>query len=285
MKINDHKWFKSFLFHFGNVLLAIIMLYPIIWMVSSSFKDNAEVFIDVHKLIPEELHFENYVNGWKGFGNTTFFTFFKNSFIVTTLSTLGYIVSCSLVAFALVRTKFKFKGFWFATVMMCMMLPKQVLLVPQYILFQNFGWINTFKPIVVPAFLAGPTAPFFIFLIMQFIRGIPKELDEAATIDGCNTLGLFYHIIMPLIKPALVTVGIFAVYWQWEDFVGPLLYLNKPKLYTVSLALKLFSDPSTVTSWGNMFAMSVLSLIPVIIIFFVFQKYIVEGISTTGLKG
>ncbi len=209
----------------------------------------------------------------------------QTHFFVTVASTLGYIISCSLVAFALVRTEFKFKKFWFATVMMCMMLPKQVLLVPQYIMFHKFGWINTFRPIVIPTFLAGPTAPFFIFLIMQFLRGIPKELDESATIDGCGTFRIFYNIMLPLIKPALVTIAIFAFYWQWEDFVGPLLYLNKPKLYTVSLALKLFADPSTITNWGNMFAMSVLSLVPVIIIFFIFQKYIVEGISTSGLKG
>lgn len=279
------KIIGSVIYHSGNILLAIIMLYPIIWLISSSLKDSGQVFIKANQLIPDVLHFENYINGWAGFGNTTFATFFTNSIVVTALTTIGYILSCSLVAFALVRTEFKFKGFWFATVMLCMMLPKQVLLVPQYILFHKFNWINTFKPIIVPAFFAGPSAPFFIFLIMQFIRGIPKELDEAATIDGCGTFKLFFYVIAPLIKPALVTVGIFAVYWQWQDFVGPLLYLNKPELYTVSLALKLFSDPSTVTNWGNMFAMSVLSLVPVVIIFFLFQKYIVEGISTTGLKG
>lgn len=279
------KIFGSIVYHSGNILLAIIMLYPIIWLLSSSFKANGEVFINAHQLIPDTFHFENYRNGWAGFGNTTFATFFKNSIVITAISTLGYIFSCSVVAFALVRTEFKFKKFWFATVMLSMMLPKQVLLVPQYILFHKFNWINTFSPLVVPPFFAGPSSAFFIFLIMQFIRGIPKELDEAATIDGCGTFKLFIYIIAPLIKPALVTVGIFAVYWQWQDFVGPLLYLNKPELYPVSLALKLFSDPSTVTNWSNMFAMSVLSLVPVILIFFIFQKYIVEGISSQGLKG
>ena len=282
-KTNKH--IKSLIFHTGSLILAIVILYPIIWMISSSLKGNSEVFRDTYKLIPETFHFENYKNGWAGFGNTTFATFFKNSFIITFLSSFAYLISCSLIAFAIARIDFKFKKFWFATIMICMMLPKQVLLVPQYILFHKFDWINTILPIVVPPLFAGPTSPFFIFLIIQFMKGLPKELDEAAKIDGCGTFRLYWNIVLPLIIPALVTVGIFAFYWQWEDFIGPLLYLNKPKLYTVSLALKLFADPSTVTNWGNMFAMSVLSLVPVIIIFFIFQKYIVEGISTSGLKG
>lgn len=276
---------NSTLFHIGSILLAIVLIYPVIWLISSSFKENAEVFINAHKLIPKEWHFENYINGWKGFGNTTFATFFENSFITTGLSTLGYILSTSAIAYGFVRINFKGKKIWFATVMICMMLPKQVLMVPQYILFHKFGWVNSFTPIILPPFLAGPSSPFFIFLIMQFMRGIPNELDESATIDGCGKFRIYWNIILPLVKPALVTVGIFAFYWQWEDFVGPLLYLNKPNLYTVSIALKLFSDPNNVTNWGNMFAMSTLSLVPVVLIFFIFQKYIVEGISTSGLKG
>lgn len=279
------KKINSILFHTSSILLTIVLIYPLIWLLSSSFKDNAEVFVQSHKLVPDVFHFENYVNGWKGFGSTTFLTFFKNSIITSVLSTLGYIASSALAAYGFVRLKFKGKNFWFATVMICMLLPKQVLMVPQYILFHKFNWINTFNPIILPPFFAGPSSPFFIFLVIQFMRGIPYELDESATIDGCGKIRIFWNIILPHIKPALVTVGIFAFYWQWEDFVSPMLYLNRPSLYTVSVALKLFADPNSVTNWGSMFAMSILSLIPVLIVFFIFQKNIVEGISTTGLKG
>jgi multiple sugar transport system permease protein len=166
--------------------------------------------------------------------------------------------------------------------MMTLMLPVQILMVPQYMLFSKLKWINTYLPLIIPYF--GGSA-FFIFLCMQFIRGIPKELDEAAVIDGCGKFAIFFHVILPLSKSAMITSAIFSFYWRWEDFVGPLLYLKKPRMYSVSVALKLFADPNSVTDWGAMFAMSLLSLVPVFLIFLFLQKYIVEGISTMGLKG
>ena len=166
--------------------------------------------------------------------------------------------------------------------MLSMMLPFEVIMIPQYILFSKLGWINSFKPIAVPQYFG---VPFFIFLLIQFIRTLPTELDEAATIDGCGKFRLFFRIILPLVLPALATSAIFSFYWRWEDLLGPVLYLNKPSLYPVSMALKLFLDSETVSNWGAMFAMSVVSLIPVLIIFFAFQRYIVEGISTSGIKG
>jgi multiple sugar transport system permease protein len=143
-------------------------------------------------------------------------------------------------------------------------------------------WVNTFLPMIVPWSLGNP---FFIFLMIQFVRTIPFELDESALIDGCTKFGIFYRIILPLCKPALVTVAIFSFYWRWQDFIQPVIYLSKPKLYTVSVALRLFADPTSVTNWGAMFAMASVSILPVMIVFFILQKYIVEGISTTGLKG
>jgi multiple sugar transport system permease protein len=163
-----------------------------------------------------------------------------------------------------------------------MLLPGQVLMIPQYVMFNKLGWVNTHKPLIIPAFFG---TPFFVFLLMQFIRGIPLELDESAKIDGCGRYGIFLRIILPNLKPPLVTAAIFAFYWKWEDFLGPLIYLQSTRLYPVSLALKLFADPAAVTNWGGMFAMSVLSLVPVFVIFVLFQDHIVEGISTTGLKG
>jgi multiple sugar transport system permease protein len=174
------------------------------------------------------------------------------------------------------------RQFWFSIMLMTMMLPVQVLLIPQYIVFNRLNWINTFLPLIVPRFFGNA---FFIFLMVQFMRGIPVELDEAAEIDGCSKIGIFFRVILPLIQPALITAAIFSFYWTWEDFLGPLLYLQDPHYYTVSLAVRSYSDPDVGTDWGSIFAMSSLSLLPVFVIFIAFQKYLVEGISTTGIKG
>lgn len=278
----NRKRAKALIYHLFVSLLGFAMLYPVLWLFASSFKPNTEIFLHSHSLIPQEWRFDNYVLGWKGFGGITFSTFFKNSFIIVTISTIGAVISSALVAYSFTRIRFKGRNFWFTCMMLTMMLPGDVTIIPQYVMFAKLGWLSTFKPIIVPAFFG---APFFIFLIMQFIRSIPAELDEAAKIDGCSKYSIFFRIIMPLIVPALTTAAIFSFYWRWDDFLGPLLYLNKPHLYPVSLALKLFIDSETYTEWGPMFAMSVLSLVPVLIVFFVFQRYIVEGISTSGLKG
>ncbi|WP_363320882.1 carbohydrate ABC transporter permease [Mahella sp.] len=258
------------------------MMYPVLWLIASSFKDEAEIFQKSYSLIPSSLKFDNYMQGWKGFGGISFGTFFKNSFVIVILSTIGQVASSALVAYGFARIKFVGQRVLFACMIITMLLPSQVLMIPQYILFSRLGWVNSFRPLVVPSYFG---YPFFIFLMMQFMEGIPRELDEAARIDGCNQWGIFFRILLPLIRPAMITSAIFSFYWKWQDFFGPLLYLKKPNLYPVSLALKMFSDPAAVTDWGAMFAMSTLSLVPVFIIFVMCQKYIVEGISTTGLKG
>ncbi|WP_373231738.1 carbohydrate ABC transporter permease [Cohnella sp.] len=258
------------------------MFYPILWLIVSSLKPNDEIFTTAYSLIPSRIEWNNYVTGWAGFAGNSFGTFFKNSFIIVIFSTIGAVSSSALVAYAFARISFFGKGFWFACMMLTLMLPRDVTIIPQFIMFSELGWLQSFKPIIVPQFLG---IPFFIFLIMQFIRTIPADLDEAAKIDGCNKYGIFFKIILPLIVPALMTSAIFSFYWTWEDFIHPLLYLNKPDLYPVSLALKLFLDGESLNNWGGMFAMSTLSLVPVFVIFFLFQRYIVEGISTSGLKG
>ncbi|WP_249316996.1 carbohydrate ABC transporter permease [Bacillus sp. FJAT-50079] len=257
------------------------MLYPLAWMTMSSFKESSTVFVDAHKLIPTSWDFSNFKEGWKGFGGITFSTFFKNSFIITFISTIGSIISSTFIAYGFSRVKFVGRNIWFVLMMLTMMLPYEMVMIPQYIMFNSFGWIDTYLPLILPTFFG---VPFFIFLIMQFIRTIPTELDQAARIDGCNTISIFFRIIVPLVVPAMMTAAIFSFYWRWDDFMGPLLYLVTPEKYPVSLALKLFSDPNAVTNWGAMFAMTTVSLLPVFIIFFIFQKYIVEGISTSGLK-
>ena len=268
-------------YHILVVVMSFIMVYPIIWLIMSSFKPGDQIFVNSASLIPEPFVLENYQKGWAGFGGLSFATFFKNSLIVTILTVIGQVCTSTIVAYGFARIHFKLKGFWFACMVVTMLLPTQILMIPQYIMFQKFGWLNSFLPLVVPGFTG---YPFFIFLIIQFIRGIPRSLDESAEIDGCGKIRIFFTIIVPLCFPAIITSAIFSFYWKWDDFMGPLLYLQTPKLYTVSLALKSFSDPSAGTDWGAMFAMLSASLIPSFLIFIFCQKYIVEGIATTGMK-
>jgi multiple sugar transport system permease protein len=268
------------LFQIGLIVLGFIMLYPVLWMIACSFKSSSEIFGSA-SLIPQKFLLENYVRGWKYIGRTTFGTFFKNSFVYAILATIGTVFSSAVVAFGFARIRFRGRNAWYACMFITLILPYQVIMIPQFIIFQKLGWVNTFLPLVVPMFLG---QPFFIFLMVQFIRGIPIELDESALIDGCKAFGIFRRIIFPLITPALITTTIFSFYWRWDDFLGPLLYLNKTNLYTVSLALRLYSDPMTSTDWGAIFAMGALSLLPILLVFVLFQRYLMEGISTTGLK-
>jgi multiple sugar transport system permease protein len=257
------------------------MVYPVLWMVFSSFKENTEIF-GTASLIPRHFKLDAYVRGWQGVGGVPFGFFFRNSFYYVILATIGTVFSSAVVAYGFARIKFFAKNFWFVCMLLTMMLPYQVVMIPQFILFFKLGWVNSFLPLIVPMFCG---QPFFVFLMIQFIRGLPVELDESAKIDGCGRFRIFSKIIFPLISPAIITTTIFQFYWRWDDFLGPLLYLNKPRLYTVSLALRMFADPATATDWGGMFAMGTLSLVPIFIIFISFQRYLVEGISTTGLKG
>ena len=164
-----------------------------------------------------------------------------------------------------------------------MMLPAQVLMIPQYLWYQKLGWVGSYLPLIVPYFFA--IQGFFVYLMMNFINGIPRELDEAARIDGCSYFGIYRRVILPLITPAMVTGGIFSFMWRWDDFLSALLYINDSARYTASLALKLFCDPGSSSDYGAMFAMATLSIVPAVAIFIVFQKYLVEGIATSGLKG
>jgi multiple sugar transport system permease protein len=273
---------RSAVYHVGVVLFCLVMIYPILWLFASSLKGPSEIFTNIYALIPNKIEWGNYADGWKGFGGISFGTFFVNSLFYSTTATLFAVSVSAIVAYGFARTRFIGQNFWFTCMILTLMLPTQVQIIPQYILFQNLGWINTYLPLIIPR-LAGQA--FFIFLIMQFIRGIPRELDEAAEMDGCGKISTFFRIILPLIWPALITCAIFSFYWTWEDFQGPLIYLNNPNLYPVSLALRTYSDPGSITNWCAVFAMSALSLVPVFAIFVFFQRFLVQGISTTGLKG
>jgi multiple sugar transport system permease protein len=276
-------YIRHTLTHVFVIALGLFMIYPIVWMIVSSFKPNNMIFSDPG-LIPKAVTIENYINGWKGYAGVSFGRFFTNSFFMCAGAVVGNLIACTMAAYAFGRLKFAGRNFWFAVMMITLMLPNHVTTVPRYILFNTFGWVGTFLPIIIPKFFA--TDAFFVFLLVQFIRSLPKELDEAATIDGCSKLGVFLRIIVPLATPALVTTALFTFLWTWDDFMSPLLYLTNPPIFSVSRALRTFvGDAGAVSNWGGTLAMASLSMIPPFILFFSLQKYFVQGITTTGIKG
>ena len=266
------------------ILILAVVLYPLFWMVGTSFKSPDEIASNIG-LIPREFTPGNFSDGWTKF-DVSFGRFFVNSAMVSVLTVVGNATSCLLAAYAFGRLRFRLRGFWFAIMIGTLLLPGHVLIIPQYILFRSLGWVGgdwPYLPLLVPAFLA--TEAFFVFLMVQFMRGIPRELDEAAKIDGCSAYGIFWHVILPLSRPALVTTAIFSFIWTWNDFFSQLIYLNSVDNYTVPIGLRLFIGGEGQTELGPMFAMSMLSLVPVFLFFLAFQRLLVEGINTSGLKG
>ncbi|MBB5114435.1 carbohydrate ABC transporter permease [Micromonospora echinospora] len=268
------------------VLVAIVavVLYPLFWMLGTSVKSQAEIVNNVG-LLPERFTPGNYLDGWTNF-DISFGRFFLNSALVSGLTVVGNALSCLLAAYALGRLRFRLRKLWFTVMIGTLLLPGHVLIVPQYILFRSLGLVGgdwPYLPLLVPQFLA--TEAFFVFLMVQFMRGIPRELDEAATIDGASPYGVFRHVILPLSRPALVTTAIFSFIWTWNDFFRQLVFLSSLEDYTVPVALTLFIDSTSQSAVGPMFAMSVLSLLPVFLFFLAFQRMLVEGINTSGLKG
>ncbi|MEA4861567.1 MAG: carbohydrate ABC transporter permease [Sphaerochaeta sp.] len=277
------KNYSAVLYHIIICLFGFVMVYPLAWMIMSSFKESNTIFATANHLIPDKFILDNYRNGWKGFARVGFGTFFKNSFFISTLATAGTIASSAMVAYGFARCEYKGRKILFSLMLVSMMLPAQVLMIPQYLWYQKLGWVGSFRPLIIPYYFA--TQGFFVYLIYNFIKGVPRDLDEAAVIDGCSKYGIFGRIMLPLTVPALITSGIFSFIWRWDDFLSALLYINSSNMYPVSLALKLFSDPSSSSDYGAMFAMATLSIMPCMIIFIFLQKYLVEGIATTGLKG
>jgi multiple sugar transport system permease protein len=276
-----HPVWRGLLAHAALIAAVIGMLYPVLWMLASSFKPEAEIFAD-YSLLPKEFSLRAYTEGWNGL-QVSFTRFFLNSALVASLAVIGNVLACSMAAYAFARLNFRFKRLWFTLMLGTLMLPYHVTLIPQYVLFLNLGWVDTFLPLVVPKFLA--VDAFFIFLMVQFFRGIPRELDDAAMLDGCGPIRIYLLVILPLSKPVLATAAIFSFIWTWDDFFGPLIYLNDIANYTVPLALRAFTDSTGRSEWGPLFAMSVLSLAPVFVVFLLFQRLIIRGIAMSGLKG
>lgn len=273
---------STIMWFIGIIVLTVIVLYPLAWMFSASFKPNSE-FGSNQGFLPQNPTIDNYISVLKGVAGIPLSTFFLNSLLLAIGSVIGTVISSSMAAYAFARLDFRGRAGYFAVMIGTLLLPFHVLIIPQYMIFRNLGLIDTFLPLLVGKFLA--TEAFFVFLMVQFIRGLPRELDEAARIDGAGHARIFFSITLPLIKPALITSAIFAFIWSWNDFLGPLLYLNSPDKYPLPLALRIFNDQTSVSDYGATIAVSVLALLPVLLFFIVFQRFLVDGVATQGLKG
>lgn len=266
--------------HVIFVAIVILALYPVLWMVVSSLRPDGSIFTN-SGIFLDTFASENYTQGWSALTHP-FSTYLLNSAIVVLGAVIGNLIACSMTAYAFARLSFRFKRTAFAIMLTTIMLPIHVVIVPQYVLFAQLDWINSFLPLIVPKILA--TDGFFIFLMVQFIRGLPRELDEAARIDGAGHPRIFLQIILPLMTPALATTAIFTFIWTWSDFFTQLIFLTDPAKYTVPVALRSFIDAQSNSSYGSLFAMSALSIIPVLLAFTFGQRYLIRGIATTGGK-
>ena len=272
----------SIAWHLFCLALLVLLLYPVVWLLGSSFKPGTEILTNPTPF-PQQFTIENYQIAVEGVAGLSLWQLLGNSLTISILTVIGNVLSCALAAYAFARLSFRFKTALFAFMISTIMLPMHVVLIPQFIIFNELGMVGTFLPLVLPKFLA--TEAFFVFLMVQFIRGIPRDLDEAALIDGAGPYRTFWSVILPLMRPALITTTIFSFIWSWDDFFPQLIYLNDPDNFTLQLGLRLFVDQTSASAFGPMFAMSVLALLPVVIFFAVFQRYLVEGVATSGLKG
>ena len=264
-------------------IVGVVMLFPVIWMFFACFKTNNEIFGSL-SLLPQGWSPEAFIKGWKTTGTYTYARYFINTFALVVPTTLLTLVSCSIVAYGFARFRFPMKKILFMLMISTLMLPDAVIMIPRYVVFNKFGWIDTYLPFWVPAVLA--CYPFLIFMQIQFLRGIPRELDESAYMDGCNPFMVYVKILAPLMKPSIFSVVIFQTLWRWNDYVNNLVYISSVKNYTLSLALKMSIDSQGAsTPWNQILAMSFISLIPPILLYFFAQKYFVEGITAGGIKG
>ena len=266
------------LVHTLLVVLSCIFLIPFFWMLSTSLKPDSQILLFPPKWIPEPILWSNYP---KAIAALPFWTYTRNTIVITLFNIVGVIFSSSLVAYAFARLRWPGRNVLFVVLLSTMMLPPQVTMIPVFILFKNLGWVNTFLPLIVPAFFGNA---FFIFLLRQFFMTIPRELEDAARVDGCPWLGIYWHVILPLSKPALATVGVFTFMGVWNDFMGPLIYLNSESKKTLALGLQAFLGEHS-AEWAMLMAVSTLMLLPLLILFFLAQRYFIEGITLTGLKG
>ncbi|AZN42931.1 carbohydrate ABC transporter permease [Paenibacillus albus] len=267
--------------HIILIVFSFLFVFPLLWLVSTSLKTDLQVFIVPPELIPKPFVWKNYLDLWTYF---PYFQFLKNTVLVVVLSVAGVLVTAPIAAYAFARLRWPGRDFFFLILLGTMMLPSQVTLIPLYLLFSKMGWINTFMPLWVPNWFGG--GAFFIFLIRQFLMSIPKDLEESAFIDGAGYTRIYTNIMLPLIHPVLTTVAIFQFMGSWNDFIGPLIYLNDQSKFTLSLGLRIFQQQSSQSQGeiGMMMAATAITVVPVIIFFFLAQRKFIEGVVLTGLK-
>ena len=268
--------------YFLLTAVGLVMLYPLIWLVGASFKSNAEIFASPG-FWPHHPTLDGYIQGWKTSTAYTFATFFWNTFLIVLPKVIGTAISCTAVAYGFARFDFPGKKVLFALLIGTLLLPNVVTRIPQYLLFRDMGWLDTFLPLWVPSAFAGDA--FFVFMLVQFLRAIPRDMEEAARVDGANTWQTLLFIVVPMLMPALISVCLFQFMWTMNDFLGPLIYLSSVDKYPVSLALKLSIDTTEAFEWNRILAMSVLAITPALAVFFMSQKYFIEGLSSGGIKG
>ncbi len=270
------------------ILLGVgfLMIYPLIWMIGASFKNNTEIFTSAG-FIPEKVTFDGYISAFtKNYGgNITLIKSLLNTYSYVIPRVLFTVISCTMTAYAFERFEFASKKFLFSILMSTLFLPQCVLNVPQFIVFSKLGWVDSpaYLPLIVPCMLAIDT--YFVYLLIQFMRGVPRELDEAAKIDGCNSFQILTRILCPVIKPAMVSVALFQFMWSSNDYMGPLLYVNTPAKYPATIFVKLAMDADSGFDWNRVLAISIISIIPALIVFFAAQKQFVDGIASGGIKG
>jgi multiple sugar transport system permease protein len=272
----------SLAWHLGSLAVLAVILYPVVWVIGGSFKRGEDI-VGSLDLFPSDPVIGNYTRLTEGIADIPVSTFFVNSLLLAVGSVAGILLSCSLTAYAFAKIRFAGRNLLFTLMIGTLLLPYHVLLIPQYVLFRNLDLINTYTPLLLGKYLA--TEAFFVFLMVQFMRNLPRELDEAARLDGCGHLRIYWSIVLPLCRPALITSAIFTFINSWNDFMGPLIYLNDPEKYTVSLGLKMFVDQEGLADYGGMIAMSLVALLPVLAFFLAFQRYLIDGMATSGLKG
>ncbi len=275
----QRKLGKQFVIYFILIVISLIFLVPLYWMVITALKTPGDILRYPPSLWPKPVTFDNFP---RAFGALPFGRFYLNSFIIAVLSTIGTVLSSSMIGYGFARYRVPGSNLLFGALLATLALPDEIFLIPVFLMFKQLGWLNTILPLVVPAFFGNA---FYIFLFRQYMRGIPRDLMDAAVIDGANPLGVFWYIVMPLSLPVFAAVTVFNFLAKWNDFFTPLIYLQKINQMTVAVGLSYFRGQQMVTDWGALMAASLVSLLPVLILFIIAQRYLVEGITTTGLKG
>ncbi|OON86283.1 sugar ABC transporter permease [Oribacterium sp. C9] len=267
------------------VLVGIVMIYPLVWMIGASFKTNSEIFSSIG-FIPKQPTVQGYIDAMNGYGgDIDIWKSMLNTYKIVIPKVILTIASCTLTAYGFARFKFKGHDLLFAVLMATLFLPNVVLNVPQFIMYNGWGWVDSpvYLPLIVPTMFAQDT--YFVFMLIQFLRNIPKELDEAAKIDGCTALGTLWHVIVPVLKPAMTSAALFQFMWSSNDFMGPLLYVSTPKRYPAAIFVKMSMDADTGFSWNRILALSLISIIPSLIVFFIAQDQFIDGVTAGSVKG